>query len=253
MSNQIDYSDFVEKYLAHQMKQDELEWFRKEMEHNPSLAEEVQMQKEIGDAILNEETMEFRARISNLFEREENKKQVRVRKLPHIPRVMRVAVASFLAFIMLGGGIYLYNHRSIPAGKLFEIYYAPYEGLANVRSSTPQMTGMLEAAMQKYEQKEYESALLLFETILASDRENITSQFYSGISYLETDRYNVAQKSFTGVIDHNDNLFIEHAEWYLGLCYLKTGEFEMARKLFAKISGTEGYYSKNAGRILRNL
>jgi tetratricopeptide (TPR) repeat protein len=253
MSSQIDYSDFVEKYLSQQMKQDELEWFREEMEVNPSLAEEIQMQEDIGNAILNEETMDFRAQINNLFEKEENKKQVKIRKFPHISKVMRVAVASFLAFIMFGGSFYFYSHRTIPADKLFEIYYEPYESLTNVRSGTAQMTGMLEVAMQKYERQEYESALLLFETILASDGNNITSKFFSGISYLETERFSVAQRSFTGVISHDDNLFIEHAEWYLGLCYLKTGDFEQARKLFANIADSDGYYRKNAGRIIRNL
>jgi tetratricopeptide (TPR) repeat protein len=253
MSNQIDYSNFVERYLTQQMKQDELDWFNEEMEANPVLAEEVQMQQDIGDAILNEETLAFRAQINNLFEKEGNKKPVEACKTFYLPYKVRIAVASLAAFIILGSGFYLYNHRAIPSEKLFEIYYEPYEGLTNVRSSNLQMTDMLVTAMQKYEQREYESALMLFETVLASDRENITSRFYSAISYLETRHYRVAEKSFISIIDHDDNLFIEHAEWYLGLCYLKTGEDDLARKLFTAIADSEGFYSRNASRLIRNL
>ena len=253
MNNQIDYSGFVERYLAQQMEQDELGWFRDEMEINPALAEEVQFQRDIGDAILNEETLAFRAQINNLFEKAESKKSPVIRKKVYFPRTVRIAVASLAAFILLGGGLYLHNNRTIPAEKLFEIYYAPYEGLTNVRSSNTQLPYILENAMQKYEKQEYEMALLLFETVLANDGGNITSKFYSGISYLETRRYNVAEKSFTGVINHNDNLFIEHAEWYLGLCYLKTGEYKQAKILFSSIADSGGYHSKNARRLVKNL
>lgn len=253
MSNQIDYSDFVEKYLSQEMEREELEWFTEEMEHNSSLAEEVQLQKDIGEAVLNEETLAFRAQISNLFEKEEAVKPSKTEKRLFVPLAFRVAVASLAAFIMLSTGIYLYSHRSIPSDRLFETYYEPYEGLMNVRSGSSQTTDILISAMHKYEEQEYESALRLFETVIASDGENITSNFYSGISYLETERYNIAKESFNRVIDHDDNLFIEHAEWYLGLCYLKTGNDDQARKLFEDIAGSEGYYSHNASRLLRNL
>jgi tetratricopeptide (TPR) repeat protein len=253
MNNQIDYSGFVERYLSEKMEQEELNWFNDEMKVNPSLSEEVQMQKDIGKAILNEETLAFRAQINSMFDRSEAPKPAKVRQTFMIPHVVRVAVASVAVLIMLGSGIYMFTHRSIPVDKLFETYYEPYEGLMNVRSSNSQMADVLVMAMQKYEEKSFESALLLFETVLASDSENITSRFYSGISYLETDRYSVAEKSFTGVINHDDNLFIEHAEWYLGLCYLKTGEQELAKKMFAAIADSRGHYSKPARRLLRNL
>ncbi|MGF1584159.1 MAG: tol-pal system YbgF family protein [Bacteroidales bacterium] len=256
MSNQIDYSGFVERYLSKKMEQDELTWFKEEMEVNPSLADEVQMQKDIGKAILNEETLDFRAQINSLFEKEENEVHItkaKARKTFTIPHMVRVAVASLAAFVLLGSGIYLFTFRTIPADKLFEMYYQPYDGLMNVRSGNTQINDVLVKAMQKYEDKEFESALLLFETVLANDSENITSRFYSGISYLETERFTVAEKSFEGVIDHDDNLFIEQAEWYLGLCYLKTGEQEMAKSMFAVIAKNDGFYSKSANRILRNL
>lgn len=252
MRNQIDYSDFIEKYLNQTMEQEELKWFSEEMRINASLAEEIQMQKDIGEAILNEETLAFRAQISSLFE-EEQVKPVRAKKSMKIHRSVRLAVASLTAFIVLGTGILVYSHRTIPAEKLFENYYEPYDGLMNVRSGNSQTADLLVTAMQKYEEENFESALLLFETVLASDDQNITSKFYTGISYMETERYGFAERSFTGIIDHDDNLFIEHAEWYLGLCYLKTGEIEKAKTLFSSIEESDGYYSNKSKRIARKL
>ncbi len=253
MRNQIDYSGFIEKYLNQTMEQDELKWFEQEMDINPSLEEEVQLSKDIGEAILNEETLAFRHQISNLFENKEHVKPAREKRCFRIHPSVRVAVASLAALIILGTGIFVYTHRTIPAEKLFENYYEPFESLMNMRSGNSQTADILATAMQKYEEENFESALLLFETVLATDDQSITSKFYSGISYLETERYQNAQNSFTGIIDHNDNLFIEHAEWYLGLCYLKTGEKEKAKSLFSSIEASDGYYSSKSRRIIRNL
>jgi len=253
MKNQIDYSGFIERFLNNRMDQEEIDWFNEEMEINPALTEEVQMQQDIGKAILNGETLAFRAQISNLFEKEETGKPGKIRRSIRIPAAARMAVASLAALIMLGSGLYFYFNRTVSPDKLFDTYYQPYEGLMNVRSSNSQMTDMLVMAMHKYEQQDFESALILFETVLANDRDNITSKFYSGISYMETGRYGIAQKSFTGIVDHNDNLFIEHAEWYLGLCYIKTGDKDRARSLFKSIADSDGYYSRPSRRLLRNL
>ena len=253
MRNQIDYSGFVERYLNQTLEQDDLKWFSEEMEGNPALEEEVQLQKEIGKAILNEETLAFRAQISSLFEEKEAVETVRLKRSYRVPHSLRVAVASLAALVIMGTSLYVYSHRTIPAEQLFESYYEPYESLINVRSSSSQTANLLVSAMQKYEEQNFESALLLFETVLATDDQNITSRFYSGISYLETNRLNHAEKTFASVIDHNDNLYIEHAEWYLGLCYLKTGKGEQARIMFSAIEESDGYYSRKAKRIIRNL
>lgn len=253
MNNHIDYSGFIEKYLNETMEKDELKWFREEMEMNPSLSDEVQMHRDIGDAILNEETLEFRAQISSLFDKREPVSKPETSRAISIPHSVRVAVASFAALIMIGTGLYMYTHRTIPADKLFEMYYEPYDGLMNVRSSNNEVANILVSAMHKYENKEFESALLLFETALATDMNNIPSRFYSGISYMATERFSIAETTFNKVIDQNDNLFIEQAEWYLSLCYLKTGEKGKARELLNTIAKTEGYYSRPARNLARNL
>ncbi len=251
MNSKIDYSGFVERYLSKTMDKEELTWFKEEMEVNPDLAEEVRMHQDIGKAILNDETLEFRAQISSLFEKEE--KPVTSTRKFRIPHAVRVAVASLAALIVLGTGIYIYTHRTIPTDKLFQMYYEPFDGVMNVRSNNSQVADLLLTAMNKYGNQEFESALLLFETVLAKDMENITSRFYSGISYMETKRFGTAESTFKGVIDHDDNLFIEHAEWYLSLCYIKTGDKDKAEVLLESIAGSDSYYSRTARRLVRNL
>jgi tetratricopeptide (TPR) repeat protein len=70
---------------------------------------------------------------------------------------------------------------------------------------------------------------------------------------MEEKMYNEAEKSFTTVIDNNNNLFIESARWYLALCYVKTEDIDKAIPLFQSIRKEGGLYSKDAKKVLRKI
>jgi lipopolysaccharide biosynthesis regulator YciM len=74
-----------------------------------------------------------------------------------------------------------------------------------------------------------------------------------GHSYAGNKQYNEAGKSYKNVVDHNDNLYIEDANWLLGLCYIKTGETEKARARLEMIAASESRYSKKAAKALRRM
>ena len=111
----------------------------------------------------------------------------------------------------------------------------------------------LRSAMILYEQKEYTKAIELFENILKADESRIGLNLYTGISHMEIKEYAEANKNFKKIIDHKANAFIESAEWYLGLCYLMTDDTVKAEEIFVDIAGKNGYYRKEAKRILKML
>jgi TolA-binding protein len=74
-----------------------------------------------------------------------------------------------------------------------------------------------------------------------------------GMANMEVNNYPVASGSFTRVIEHNDNLYLEDAAWYLGLCYMMTGETDKAAKQFIAISKSKSRYSKEAAKLARRL
>ena len=104
-----------------------------------------------------------------------------------------------------------------------------------------------------YESGEFHKAINLYEDILVKDPADMASSLYSGISYMETEQYIQADEKFQKIINHNDNLFVEQAEWYLGFCYLHTGQNFEARGHFKEIAGSEGSYSKKAKKIMRSI
>ena len=63
-----------------------------------------------------------------------------------------------------------------------------------------------------------------------------------------------ARKSLTRVIEHNDNLFVQKAEWYLAGCLLALDETDRARRQLAMIaSSANHYYQDDAAKIIKRM
>jgi tetratricopeptide (TPR) repeat protein len=79
------------------------------------------------------------------------------------------------------------------------------------------------------------------------------SSLLNGMSNFENRKYPEAKRSFGKVIDNNNNLYIDQAEWYLALCYIKTDEREKAIQQLEKIKNEDGIYRNDAKKILRRI
>ena len=94
----------------------------------------------------------------------------------------------------------------------------------------------------------------MFKSILDKDNSNIAVWFYYGIANIETQNYDNSIKAFNTIINQNDNLYIEHAEWYLGLCYLKNNQKDKAVDQFVVVaSNPDNFHRQEAKNILDKL
>jgi hypothetical protein len=56
------------------------------------------------------------------------------------------------------------------------------------------------------------------------------------------------------VIEHDDNLYVQKAEWFLAGCLLAMDETEQARRKLAKIaSSSNHYYKDDAAKIIKRM
>ena len=109
-------------------------------------------------------------------------------------------------------------------------------------------------AVIKFQQKDFKTASVLFKNILDNDNSNIAVLFYYGISSIETQNYENSINAFKTIIEQNDNLYIEHAEWYLGLCYLKNNQKNEARDQFEAVAtDPDNFHQQEAKDILGKL
>jgi len=243
----------IENYLSGVLSEAELASFEEELTSNNKLQQEIELIKNIDLAIRENDVMQLRGRLHDIAGQISSEKRTE-RSLAGKFKVTRTFVISSVAaslILLLGITGLLTRHSS--DGELYRKYYSRYETAGIVRSGGMNTDQTLMSAMQKFDNQEYESAINLFNEVIARNGNNMAGHFYSGVSSQETGKYQDAIDEYETVIKDNDNLFIEQAQWYIGLCYLQTNDNRKAVKQFRKIAKVEGYYRQNARDILRKL
>ena len=249
MKNQIDYSEFIERYLDGEMSGHELTWFEKELDSNEWLQSELNLRKKVNMAILKDKFMQYRDELEEAYAVTQGGENV-------IPRKRKRVYwgGSLVATILIAAVLYFsLSESNVSHEKLFNQYYKPFESNMTFRSADNNLNSSLSKAMQLYENKNFADALVLFEEILQSDPDRVGLNLYSGISRMELHEYEKAGTSFDKVINDQFNLYIEQAEWYLSLCYIITNQNDKAVQLLDKIVDNKSYNYKAAKRILKKL
>lgn len=252
MKKRYNYSDYIEKYLEGKLDSKELKWFRAEMSSNPDLAREIQLRREVNRALKEKDVIDLREQLENIHETISADSIPYERRL-HRNKVLWASVASVAVLITLSILAYFLMFRTYSNEKLFNMYYEKYEGSSIVRSGIINPDDIFTQAVQSYNNNDYDRAVILFEQVLEKDSLNMTANMDLGISKMEKEKYDEAKKPFKSIINHNDNLFVEQAEWYLALCYLVTNNTARAKDLFEKILNNSSYNYKKAGEILQKL
>ncbi|MFO7656940.1 MAG: tetratricopeptide repeat protein [Bacteroidales bacterium] len=249
MKNQLDYSEFIERYLIGEMTGHELIWFEKELDSNDQLQSELQLRKKVNNAIADHRIVDLRKQLDEAYALYNKDADVTTRRPKRFYQAAGVVSFALLAvFLILNTSV-----KNISKDHLFDKYYEPYEVNMTFRSADTDINATLKTAMHYYENKNFTEALKLFEQILQSDPDRVGLNFYSGISRMEMKEYEKAGTSFNKVVNNNFNLYIEQAEWYLSLCYIVTGQDEKALELLEGIVTNKKYNHNKARKIIRKI
>lgn len=245
-------SEEIDAYIDGDLDLSEVESFEEELSLNAELAEELDLYKEINEAIAEIDIHDLRAQLKQIRTIEEEQKETRsVAKVPRkIQKVWTIAAACMILMIGIVGAIKVMHTPS--DNELFNTYYSKYE-ISGVRSGTTEADMMFKLALHNYNNADYKKAASQFEEILENDSD-VSVNFYAALSYQEMDDYKNAIRHFLSVIDDDDNLFIEQAQWYLGLCYLQSDDRRKAVQQFEWVA-TRGksHLRKKAKKIVRVL
>lgn len=160
------------------------------------------------------------------------------------------SIAASIAVFLLVGASFLFNMNDpLTNQELFGQYYTTESSILNVRSGNTADFSPLNEGMQYFEQKNYNKALNAFKL----DADNVVVKLYSGFSYMELQQYDQAISEFEDIIDQNDNLFIDQAEWNLGLCYIITNNTDQAKETLTKITNSNTIYNIRAQQLLEDM
>lgn len=243
------YSRLIDRYLSGEMETDECNRFEFELKSNIRLAKEFRLSQDIDKMLADEDMIDFARKLADVHRRRAKQRGVRF-SMRTFYRRWYYAAASIALVVITAGMLYLLSPSRFSNERIFSMYYSSEQVMSVTRSGSNHLFD----AVFKFQQKDYEGALLLFDEILAVDTANIAVRFYSGIANIETERYDEAIETFKDIIRHGDNLYVEHATWFLGLTYLKNNQEKDATEVFRAISlNKNNFYHHKASEIVAKL
>jgi tetratricopeptide (TPR) repeat protein len=250
MKHDLNYKEYIDRYLQGEMAPDEKNWFEKEIEGNLSLKQEIRLRKQVDIVLADNNLMELKAQLdlihNEIFVVSEKGKGT-IRKIYR--RIYASAGALVIVSILFS--VYL-SSRNFSNSKLIEDFYKPASASLNFRSAN-EGQDQLTKAMDFYKGHKYQQAIELFETILKQDSTKIGLNLYSGISHMEIKEYDIASDRFQKIILNQPNPFVESAKWYLGMSYLMTDKRNKAAEQFEVLASTKGFYQNDAQKILKRI
>jgi TolA-binding protein len=244
----IDFSYFIERYNAGEMSDAEKLWFEKELEGDKNLLREVHLRRQTDEVLNNRNTISLRNKLSDI-------EKTRAASIPvkRTNKSVYLKTAIILAIVALTGSLAIFPGRNLNNDEILSRYYKEYKPTSGQRSMETKLNENFAQAQEYFESHDYKNAALFFSKVVESNPRDMSATLLNGISNFEDKKYREAKQSFGKVIDDDKNLYIDQAQWYLALCYLQTNENEKAVRLLEIIGNEDGYYSRDARKIVRKL
>jgi len=243
--------ELIEKYIEGELKGDELLKLEELLSTDSGMKRDYKLSLEINNSIMEDDVMALRETMNYMYQDE-----TKIKRIPAVftkRKFYYYAAASAALLIASGGLVQRLSNPGMDTIGIYDKYYAPYDVTVTYRSGNAEVDRLLLNALERYEDKDYEKALLLFEKVLETRQNDMAVNLYSGISYMEEEKYQKATNSFKNIISDKDNLFIEQAKWYLAMCYLRTEKTEKAKDVLHEIINEESYYKDKAENVLREM
>jgi len=243
-----DFSYFIERNNSFEMTDSERQWFLREMEGNEQLKKEVVLRRNTDDILKKQAVISLRTKLSEL-----DKNRYERKRSSTLRRITILKYAAALAGVVVITSLFFFTGQTLTSEEIISQLYKTYEAPSAQRSAASVANTDYILGLKYYNAQDYRNAASQFAKVLEHNPDDIQTHLLSGVSNMEEKQYNEAKKSFTTVIDDNNNLFIESARWYLALCYVKTEENVRASQLLVSINNEGGLYSKDAKKVLRKL
>lgn len=239
----------IEDFIDGELSVDLFAKFNAEYTDNLDLQAEVELRRQVNEAISENEIIDLRAKLKEARNEAESQKVKML--IPHSKsdyfRFLRTSVAIIVVLLGIGG--VLHNGFLSLDGTYNHFYNSP--SWSPERSVTNEIT-LLQEANFHFVNSEYGQVIQLLDRLENADEKPVFS-FYKGASYQNLGKFDEAITEYTKVINEGDNLFVEEAEWYRTLCYLKIADKNKAKNELLAVIERKGHFEKDAKAVLRRL
>jgi tetratricopeptide (TPR) repeat protein len=136
---------------------------------------------------------------------------------------------------------------------------AQYESNANVehlylnRSDAYLAHRIVQRAMKLFSGKHYTNCIEELDLLYQFNKNDANAQFYLGMCYYLTGKYDIANTYFQKNLDNDNNIFHQESDYYQALCWLNSKQTEKAVEQLQFIVNANGFYSARAKEVLGKL
>jgi len=238
--------DLIERYLMHDMSVREQIEFEELLRNNPDLMKEFVLRKEINEAIQEEDVINLRSNLDEIFSG-----KIRSFKMRRI--YVYSAIAATIVLLLTIGSVYFSPLNFKSEKDIFQSYYNTYPAIMSFRSPVDQneIEKILYDAFNYYDNDNFELAAKSFQSVIEKDSSNHMSQFYLAICEMENESFSVAEEYLVDLIHKEKHIFWEQSHWYLALVYLKQNETNKAESILKKIIAENMTQKVDAETILK--
>ena len=226
-----DQQESIDRFLQGQLEGDNLDDFLKEIKTNPAMAKELQIQQDMAQGIefhgnrqLRQRFRKISAEVKNNTGKTKNNKG----------RIIKFILAAAVIILLVCFNLFFQKPAS---EKLFAQFYEP-SVLSITRNGDAD--NQLAQAEKLYNNKNYNAAIPLLQSILKTQTQNSQIQLALGNAYVNDDKPESAIQQFQSILDRNDALYADQAKWFLALTYLKTNQLEKSKGLLEELANDTG-------------
>ncbi len=241
----MDTQDKFEKYILGQMTGSEKAEFENELENNPLLKEQLELEQDIVGQIRN------RAFVEKQINRA--KKEMHSGKIIRLMSYSVTSIAALFLVFFLVHGVWEGKQCDKLYASNFTTYtndYLPTDG--SYRGDT-EIDSILVTAMMEYERKDFITAETQFSQIL-STKDNPEIRFYLAIAQLETGKTEVAINTLQILYSLPLGFrYYEQTRWYLALANLKLHHKSDAKKYLHELAALDGVYLDRAKALIEKM
>ena len=256
--------DLIEKYLENSLDKEEVELFNTTLENDEEFVRDLNdmevliagIKKAAAKTSIEEKLERFHQSNKKTEETHEKKTIIRYLSFERINRFHATIAASIA--ILLVASVTFFNINPTPSHqKLYTQYYAPFENYGNKRSADIQAQNYWQLALAYYDYEKYDSALVYFERMQASNFKGTIKypsfSLYKGNTLMKLGRHDEAAVIFQKMMDRDDGM-VMHAKWYLSMCYLYENNPDKLLPLLEEIAEVKASaYHDKAQEIINQL
>ena len=235
----MDKSDYIFKYFDGTLSKEELQAFDALLADDNDFKEEFEFQKELQDTLVLNDREQLKKEIQN-WDITRNK-----------PRFKPWLVAASILFLLGISYLFFFKTQLNSTEDLYASYFEPYRNIVQPVVRGEYKDDIQSKAFKAYEAKDYENAILYFNTILSEER-NTTILFYKANTLLQLNKANEAIKILETNVKNTDTLQDRNL-WYLSLAYLKENNIDASKKTLKQLLSQSKFKSKEAKALMENL